>query len=187
MTPAEQGSPDLPDGYQIRPLDLGAAEAVAAAYDRNREHLAPWDPERREDFYTVEGQELALVQQISLIEGKVGAGWLLWHDDDVVGRVNLSNLILGVLRSCSVGYWVDRDHLGRGLAVALVEHACAGAVGLGMHRVEAGTLRHNAASQSALRKAGFEHYGMAPRMLFIAGRWQDHDLFQRVLHDDPPS
>jgi ribosomal-protein-alanine N-acetyltransferase len=26
---------------------------------------------------------------------------------------------------------------------------------------------------------------MAPKFLFINGAWQDHRLFQRILHDDP--
>jgi [ribosomal protein S5]-alanine N-acetyltransferase len=26
---------------------------------------------------------------------------------------------------------------------------------------------------------------MAPRFLFIAGGWQDHNLYQRILHDEP--
>jgi ribosomal-protein-alanine N-acetyltransferase len=38
-----------------------------------------------------------------------------------------------------------------------------------------------------LRGAGFTEYGLAPRLLFIAGAWQDHRLFQLILHDDPPA
>jgi ribosomal-protein-alanine N-acetyltransferase len=56
----------------------------------------------------------------------------------------------------------------------------------GLHRVEAGTLVHNTRSQAVLRRTGFTEYGVAERMLFIAGEWQDHTLFQRLLHDDPP-
>ena len=54
-----------------------------------------------------------------------------------------------------------------------------------LHRVEAGTLVDNAASQVVLRRCGFEPYGTAAQYLFIAGAWQDHLLFQRVLHDHP--
>jgi ribosomal-protein-alanine N-acetyltransferase len=34
-----------------------------------------------------------------------------------------------------------------------------------------------------LTRAGFERIGVAPSYLHIAGRWQDHVLFQRILHD----
>ena len=52
---------------------------------------------------------------------------------------------------------------------------------LHLHRVEAATLLHNAASQRILLRAGFERIGLAPRYLRIAGEWQDHALFQRIL------
>jgi ribosomal-protein-alanine N-acetyltransferase len=51
---------------------------------------------------------------------------------------------------------------------------------LGLHRAEAGTLVHNVASQRVLERNGFTRFGMAPRYLRIAGKWQDHVLFQRL-------
>jgi ribosomal-protein-alanine N-acetyltransferase len=111
--------------------------------------------------------------------------WLLWHEDQVVGRANLNNIVRGVFENASVGYWIDRDHTGRGLATAVVERVVGRARELGLHRVEAGTLVHNAASQAVLRRCGFERYGTAARYLYIAGTWQDHHLYQRILHDEP--
>lgn len=175
----------IPDGYAARPLALSDAAALAAAYDRNREHLAPWDPVRPSDFYTVEGQQQAVARQLSLVEGGLLATWVLEHGGDVVGRVSLNNIVRGVLSSASVGYWVDARHTRRGLASALVEHACVEALAMGLHRVEAGTLLHNVGSQKVLLRAGFTQYGMAPKFLFIAGAWQDHKLYQRILHDNP--
>jgi [ribosomal protein S5]-alanine N-acetyltransferase len=169
----------------VRPLRIEDAAALASAYRRNREHLAPWDPARPDSFYTVEGQREALARQLSLVEGGLLGSWVLIHGDEVVGRVNLNNVVRGVLCSGAVGYWVDQDHLRRGLASAAVEHACEAALALGLHRVEAGTLVANVASQQVLLRAGFEHYGTAPRFLFIAGAWRDHHLYQRILHDDP--
>ena len=175
----------IPDGYTIRPLAPEDAAAVAAAYSRNREHLAPWDPVRPDDFYTVEGQQEAVDRQLSLVLGGLLATWVIGYGDDVVGRVSLNNITRGVLCSATVGYWVDQVHLRRGLAAATVEHACTEALALGLHRVEAGTMLGNIASQKVLLRAGFEHYGTAPKFLFVAGAWQDHKLYQRILHDNP--
>ena len=33
-----------------------------------------------------------------------------------------------------------------------------------------------------LRRAGFQEIGLAPDYLQIAGSWQDHVLFQLILH-----
>ena len=175
----------IPEGYQIRDLTADDAPALAAAYVRNREHLERWDPRRDEHFYTEDGQAAAVAGQLAAAGSGLLAAWVLTHDDLVVGRVNLNNIVMGVLRSASVGYWVDADHLRRGLASGAVDFACAQAQGRGLHRVEAGTLVHNEASQAVLERCGFEYYGMAPKFLFIDGAWQDHKLYQRILHDNP--
>jgi ribosomal-protein-alanine N-acetyltransferase len=177
--------PGPPDGYAIRPLRADDAPALTAAYLRNREHLEQWDPARDPSFYTEAGQQDAIDRQLSLVRGGLLGAWVLVRGDRIVGRVNLNNVVRGVLCSAAVGYWVDRGHLRRGLAAAAVEHACAQARELGLHRVEAGTMVHNVASQRVLLRAGFEQYGMAPRFLFIGGAWRDHNLYQRILHDDP--
>ena len=54
---------------------------------------------------------------------------------------------------------------------------------LGLHRLEAACLPHNAASAGVLEKVGFVREGRARRYLKINGVWQDHDLFS-LLQDD---
>jgi ribosomal-protein-alanine N-acetyltransferase len=175
----------IPEGYRIDELTAKDAPALAAAYRRNRSHLEPWEPARDERFFTDEGQAAAVAAQLTAAANGQVLAWLLWHGDEVVGRVNLNNVILGVLRSASVGYWVAEEHQGRGLASGGVEYACAQAQGRGLHRVQGGTLPHNTASQRVLERCGFQYFGTAPRYLFIAGAWRDHRLYQRILHDEP--
>jgi ribosomal-protein-alanine N-acetyltransferase len=175
----------LPDGYEVQDLTPDHAAEMAAAYDRNRAHLAPWDPRRPEEFYTVQGQDAAIADQLAQARMGLVHPWVLVRGDVVVGRINLNNVVMGVLRSAAVGYWVDAAHTGRGLATGAVEFAVEQARARGLHRVEAGTLVHNTASQAVLARCGFTHYGTAEKFLFIDGAWQDHHLFQRILHDDP--
>ena len=175
----------LPEGYTIRRLTADDAPALAAAYVRNRAHLEPWEPDRDDSFFTHDGQVAAVSAQLAAVRNGTLGAWVVVHRSEVVGRVNLNNIVLGVLRSGSLGYWVDADHLGRGLASAGVEHVCRQALERGLHRVEAGTLLDNHASQRVLERCGFEQYGVAPRFLFIAGAWRDHRLYQRILHDEP--
>jgi [ribosomal protein S5]-alanine N-acetyltransferase len=175
----------IPDGYAIRELVAGDGPALAAAYRRNRVHLQPWDPWREESYYLDAGQAAAIVRDLASVGAGQLAAFVTTQGDAIVGRVNLNNLIMGVLRSASVGYWVDEAHLRKGLATASVRFAVEAARKLGLHRVEAGTLVHNSASQGVLRRCGFEQYGVAPKFLFINGAWQDHNLYQLILHDDP--
>jgi ribosomal-protein-alanine N-acetyltransferase len=181
----------LPQDFRLRPLAEDDAAPLADAYLRNRHHLAPWDPRRDEAFYTEAGQLADLGLKLEGARLGLQDPWLLVRGgedgEEIVGRVNLSNIVRGVFQTTSVGYWVDAGHTGRGLAVAMVEFAVARAADIGLHRVEAGTLVHNVASQAVLRRCGFEQFGVAERYLFIAGEWQDHNLYQRILHDRPPS
>jgi len=127
------------------------------------------DIERRVQGARV-GEQLALV----LVEA-----------DDIVGRFTIAGIVRGPFQSAGLGYWVDGGRAGRGLASAAVTSIVEMARDvLELHRLEASTLLHNVASQRVLRKAGFVQIGMAPRYLQIAGRWQDHNLYQVILHDD---
>lgn len=175
----------ISDGYRIEQLRLEHAPALAEAYARNREHLAPWEPVRADSFYTAAGQEAAVAGVLAGVARGTGLAWLVMRGEEVVGRVNLNNVVRGVFRSASAGYWVAEQHQGRGLATTAVRFACDQARSRGLHRVEAGTLVHNTASQRVLERSGFTQFGRAASYLFIAGAWQDHLLFQRILHDDP--
>jgi len=76
---------------------------------------------------------------------------------------------------------VDEAHNGRGLCTRAVAEVVAYAFGdLGLHRLEAGTLPDNRASQRVLEKNRFERFGLARRYLLICGEWRDHVLFERI-------
>ena len=119
----------------------------------------------------------------------------------VVGQINLDNIVRGPFQSASIGYWLDKEAVGRGLATAAVDELVERAFGdLGLHRVHAGALPHdgaspdvllrnvaspdvllrNVASPDVLLRNGFERFGFAPRYLAIAGEYADHILFQRL-------
>ena len=180
-------SSTVPDGYEVRELRSSDAEAMVAAYVRNAEHLAPWEPIRSATFFTVAGQQEVIRQSLEDLRQGRGASWVVVRGGAIVGKVTLSNVVRGVFQSCSVGYWVDGAHTGRGLGTAVLAVACDTATAWGLHRVEAATVVSNEPSQAVLAKCGFTWIGTAVDYLFIAGRWQDHRLYQRLLHDGPPA
>jgi [ribosomal protein S5]-alanine N-acetyltransferase len=178
---------DLPGGLLLRLVASDDAGRLLAAYRRNRAHLEHWDPRRSERFYTLEGQRARLADQLAQWRAGRARPYVLADGDRVVGTATLSGIVMGPFCSADLGYWIDADYLGRGLATATVELLCRDALTeLGLHRVEASTLVDNVRSQRVLAKCGFERYGLAPRYLHIDGRWQDQILFQRILHDEDP-
>jgi ribosomal-protein-alanine N-acetyltransferase len=167
---------------RVRPLVVGDAAEIARLQAANREFLAPWDAIRPDVFYTETGQTVEVRRMLEREEeGSVAARAILDDDGRLAGVIRLNGITRGAFDSCSLGYWVDRSRNGRGLASGAVAAVLAVAFGpLRLHRVQAETLRHNVRSQRVLAKNGFEHIGMAPKYIRIAGEWQDHDLFQRL-------
>jgi ribosomal-protein-alanine N-acetyltransferase len=176
----------LPDGYSIRLFALDDAAALVTTYQRNREHLGRWDPHRPESFYTLEGQQKDARERLERVgQGQFASYVIVGPEGDLVGRANIQNIVRGPMQSGVLGYFVDRDHLQRGLARAAVEFLEERAVEVGLHRLEAGTMVENVPSQRVLESLGYERYGLAPKLLFLNGAWRDHVLFQKVLHDRP--
>ncbi|MDD1476723.1 GNAT family N-acetyltransferase [Arthrobacter sp. H16F315] len=172
----------LAGSVQLRVLRASDAAALSAAYRRNRGHLAPWEPLRAEEFFTVHGQRASIQSKLDLFDAGSAVPWVLTDGDVIVGLMTLSGIVRGPFLSANLGYWVDEGYGGRGIGSAAVACAVESArEALGLHRLQAATLRHNAASQKVLKRSGFMQIGMAPDYLNIAGAWQDHLLFQRIL------
>jgi ribosomal-protein-alanine N-acetyltransferase len=162
----------------IRPLAPADAAEIAALYRANRAFLAPYEPARTDDFYTAKGQRRRLEEAAEAAEGWRFA---ILDGDAIAGRINLTDVIRGPLQLANVGYFVDQRRNGRGLASAAVADVVEFAFGdAGLHRVEAGTLPDNLASQRVLEKNGFERFGLARKLLLLGDEWRDHVLFERI-------
>lgn len=169
----------------LRPVRAGDGAELARAYAANREHLAPWEPLRDDEFFTEAWQERHVRQCVTdAADGRGDRFVIESADGRIRGRINLNNIVRGAFRSADLGYWVDATRLRRGLAGRGVAQVAEYArLELRLHRLQAATLLHNAGSQRVLVGAGFERIGMAPRYLHIAGEWQDHLLFQLLLEE----
>ena len=174
----------LSEGVSMRLLHPDDAAALCAAYVRNRAYLSRWEPVRAEEYYTESWQAADIASRLAAHEAGEGCPFGLFAGNRLVGRFNLAGIVRGPFQSAGLGYWVDGGYAGRGLASAAVRRIVALArEELGLHRLEASTLLDNIGSQRVLQKAGFQQIGMAPRYLQIDGKWQDHNLYQVLLHD----
>lgn len=167
---------------RVRELRLRDAPEIARLQAANREFLAPWDAIRPDVFYTAAGQTIEVQRMLEReVEGTLAGRAILDEDGLLAGVIRLNGITRGAFDSASLGYWVDQARNGQGLASGAVAAVLDLAFGpLRLHRVQAETLRHNVRSQRVLAKNGFEHIGMAPKYIRIAGEWQDHDLFQKL-------
>jgi len=163
-----------------RLLTLDDAPALARVLTENRDFLKPWDPVRDDAFFTVAGQLHGLREALEAHASGTGVALAMLDESGaLVGRLNVNGITRGAFQSASLGYWVAAAANGRGIATrAVAEAKTLAFTELGLHRLQAETLLHNAASQRVLTRNGFLPYGVAPQYLKIAGRWQDHVLYQ---------
>jgi ribosomal-protein-alanine N-acetyltransferase len=110
--------------------------------------------------------------------------FVITYGGRVAGQLDISNIVHGVLRSCTVGYWVDVAVAGRGIAttaLALAIDHCFTTVGL--HRVEVDIRPENAASLRVVEKLGLRREAYYERFLDIAGDWRDHIGFAITVEE----
>ncbi len=95
---------------------------------------------------------------------------------ELVGVVNVSEIVRGAFRSAYLGYYAFTPHENQGLMTKGLRLAISDAFRrLRLHRLEADVQPGNQASLRLIRRLGFRREGYSPRYLKIAGRWRDHE------------
>jgi ribosomal-protein-alanine N-acetyltransferase len=168
----------------IRLLQLGDAEALTEHLTRDAKALSRWDPERPPEYYTLAGQR-ARVERM-LTRHANGEIWpcVVLADGVVIGQVTVQDILRRAWRRGELGYWLGYPHHGQGhatRAVGLAVQLMAGE--LGLHRAEAKTQMDNLGSQHVLRNNGFLPCGFSRSHIFIAGRWRDEIIWERLLEE----
>lgn len=162
-------------GIAIRPVAAADEQAFVAAARQSRLLHRPWT--------TAPCDEAAFVRYLARFDGKANFGFVvvLAATGELVGAINLTNVVYGAFRSGYLGYFAfkgqeGRGRMKRGLAL-VVRHAFRE---LGLHRVEANIQPGNLASLALVRACGFSQEGYSPAYLEIRGRWCDHERWARV-------
>ncbi|WP_039658359.1 GNAT family N-acetyltransferase [Clostridium tyrobutyricum] len=157
------------------------AEEVLDYYIRNKEYLRKFEPDRKNKFYTLEMQKKNLMDSYRDFLGGKSVNFGIYKNKKFIGKIQISNIVIGVFKSAFVGYSIDESHQGNGYmkeALKLTVEYSFNEIKL--HRLEASTLVDNIRSQSVLRSCGFEKIGTNKDYLFINGKWRDHITFYKV-------
>ncbi|GAB3029398.1 GNAT family N-acetyltransferase [Oleiagrimonas citrea] len=162
------------------------AERLLAYRLGNRAHLAPWEPERDEGYFSLEGCERAIAEQIAAAHADRAYPLLALDPDEraVVASFTFSNVARGIFQACHLGYGVAAEQQGKGVMFEVLQAGLSWAFeDLRMHRVMANYMPENQRSERLLQRLGFEREGYARSYLKIAGAWRDHVL-TALLHPD---
>lgn len=163
------------------PLSINAPheadeEEYRAAVRASRDLHAPWLAldSTHEGFVTYL-EKSRRDDQISL---------LVRDDGQLVGFVNINNIVLGAFKSGYLGYGAFKGGEGRCLMTEAISQVIDFAFGKKqLHRLEANIQPSNVASLALVRKLGFRKEGFSERYLFISGQWRDHERWALTAED----
>jgi [ribosomal protein S5]-alanine N-acetyltransferase len=103
---------------------------------------------------------------------------------EMVGVVNLSEVVRGCFQSAYLGYYAFSPHAGRGYMTEGLGLVVTKAFReLKLHRLEANIQPSNGASIDLARRLGFRKEGFSPRYLKVLGRWKDHERWTILAED----
>ena len=98
------------------------------------------------------------------------------RSNELVGVVNISEVVRGLFCSAYLGYYVFAPHQERGVMTAALSKVVSRAFRAhGLHRVEANIQPENVASIRLVRRLRFRKEGLSLRYLKIDGSWKDHE------------
>jgi ribosomal-protein-alanine N-acetyltransferase len=171
----------------LRPPRLRDGRAWSEIRLRNEKWLERWEPTSTHSWD--ERNSVAAWPALhSALRSSARKGlmlpFMIVYGGRLVGQINVSNIVQGALRSCTVGYWVDSAMAGRSItptALALAIDHCFGPAGL--HRVEVDIRPENSASLRVVQKLGLRQEGFYERFLDIDGGWRDHVAFAVTVEE----
>jgi len=170
----------------IRPFLTEDAEALLDLLKKNRNFFEKFSMERSEAYYTMEPQleRIKQYEEDSLTDQAYNFG-IFKNDGALIGTINLFQVLRGSLQSAIIGYFLDKNHNGKGYTTEavklLVEYAFKE---LKLHRIEAGVMPHNIGSIRVLEKSGFHKEGIALKNVKINGKWEDHQVLAIINPND---
>jgi len=103
---------------------------------------------------------------------------------ELVGVINISEIVRGVFQSAYLGFYVHASHAGRGNMTVGLDLVLRKAFTVHrLHRLEANIQSQNKASRRLVQRLGFRREGFSLRYLKIGGRWRDHERWAMTRED----
>ena len=167
----------------LRLLRVRDSKALERLILGNREWLRPWEATNPfgPNSFDIKAMTKGLVRQL---DNQTGLPFVIEHQGQIVGQLNVANILYGSVSNAVIGYWVVPEVAGKGItptAVALATDYLFNVVGL--HRVEIDIRPENVASLRVVEKLGFRYEGLKERYIHINGAWRDHYVFA-LTHEE---
>jgi [ribosomal protein S5]-alanine N-acetyltransferase len=164
-------------GVRLEMLDAGHAPRFIDAVARSVELHYPWvaapDTPEAFDQYLAKRRDGRNLSYVVLNDAK-----------ELVGCINLNEVVRGGFQSAYLGYYVFAPFDGQGLMKRAMGLVMAEAFTThGLHRLEANVQPGNERSKGLVTSLGFRYEGFSPKYLMIDGEWRDHERYAITVEE----
>ncbi|EKQ57906.1 MULTISPECIES: GNAT family protein [unclassified Clostridium] len=162
----------------LKNLNSSNAEEILEYYQKNKNYLAPFEPVKDSDFYTLETQKKLLNKSYREFLNGTHVDLGIFKEEKLIGKIKISRIVHGSFRNGTLGYSIDENEQGKGYMKESVKlildyafEECE------LHRIEASALLDNKRSRAVLTQCGFKLTGINEKYLLINGKWMDHATY----------
>jgi [ribosomal protein S5]-alanine N-acetyltransferase len=168
----------------LRPLESADRVEFVRVHRVSADSYGPWLPALApgETWDDVFEQSLAKAERDNQLR-LVGQ----MPDGCIAGFFALAEIVRGFFQCAYASWHVNVEVAGQGYASegvrGLLEIGFDADSGLNLHRVQANIIPTNVRSIRLAERVGFRREGLALKYLKIAGEWQDHLMFAKVVEE----
>lgn len=163
----------------LRRFSHDTDEAKYNAIITSREHLLPWLPWAH--FYKEFKEMLDFTDlQIKCFDEGSVLGYDIFYQGEFAGSIDLHNLS-DANRSCEIGYWLDKNHTGKGIITRAADTITKYAFDeLDMHRVVIRAASQNKASCAVAERLNFTLEGTLRDNELLDGKYYDVNVYAKL-------
>jgi ribosomal-protein-serine acetyltransferase len=170
------------DEVSLELAEMHHAQELYDLTDRNREHLKPWMPWA--ELTTSVADTTAFLTHV---RGEWAAGRAfhanIRYHGTLVGGMGLHGMS-STDKVCELGYWIDKDHEGRGIVTRATRALVTAAFqGHGFARVGISADVDNVRSRAVPERLGFQLEGVTRAAVVVGGRHRDQAQYGMLAAD----
>jgi len=159
-------------GIEMKLLETSEAKTLYNLADRNRDRLRLWLP-WVDQTRSPEDVRMFILRVVEQYHSNLGPQNGIWVNGTLCGTLGCHPIDWSN-RNCSIGYWIDSAHEGKGI----ITRCCASLLNyifdeLGLHRAEIRCGTGNLRSCAVPERLGFMREGVARQCEWVNDRWID--------------
>ena len=161
---------------RLKSWDIENASELFNLTDKNRRHLEPWLP-WVPGVKEVTDSAKFITTSIEEMKKDLGLELGIWFLTKLIGCIGLHGLSKPNRRA-SLGYWLDKDYLGKGIMTrsvkALIDFSF---IALDLNRIAIEASPENISSCAIAEKLNFVKEGIVRQFEFVNGRFLDYQIY----------